>query len=642
MSKSKLSRRITWRVILIMVLFNVFVIVAVFWFDMTISSLESETRSQYIIDGIDGKLTTMLSGVEITATNNVAEFEENLDNPEMLCKAMEHELRFNNRYLGCGIGFEPDYFPGQGRWFEPYVRFVDSTHVEREQIGSAQHDYHSQAWYLKGLNLARGEGYLTDPYLDNEGGKRVLSTYVTPVFDRQGRKVGVYGIDLNLNWIEQVIADEEQRTMHLSLLEPDPDDPDDDDDETLFFIQILDSKGKKIAGSDTLDSEVLKTVMTEDSIKYKRVRMHDTVYYISSKRIASTDWTMVVAQHRFFTIINGIVVGIMILFFMLIGCLFMFFFTSHGIRRAVKPLRFLSDSAQEVAQGHFDTPLPTFMYQDEIAQLRDSFGTMQKSLKQYVEELKASTAAKASIESELNVAHSIQMSMLPKTFPPFPERDDIELYGVLKPAKAVGGDLYDFFIRDEKLFFCIGDVSGKGVPASLVMAVSRTLFRNIAVHTAEPGHIVETMNNAISDSNDSSMFVTLFVGVLDLQTGHLRYCNAGHNAPYVQGAQLPCNPNLPVGAMPDWRFEEQTVDLAEDAILFLYTDGLTEAENAQQALFGDKRVAEVISSFEGSPEALIETMTAAVRQFVGDTEQSDDLTMLAIQLHKCLKNGVKI
>ena len=227
MSKSKLSRRITWRVILIMVLFNVFVIVAVFWFDMTISSLESETRSQYIIDGIDGKLTTMLSGVEITATNNVAEFEENLDNPEMLCKAMEHELRFNNRYLGCGIGFEPDYFPGQGRWFEPYVRFVDSTHVEREQIGSAQHDYHSQAWYLKGLNLARGEGYLTDPYLDNEGGKRVLSTYVTPVFDRQGRKVGVYGIDLNLNWIEQVIADEEQRTMHLSLLEPDPDDPDD-------------------------------------------------------------------------------------------------------------------------------------------------------------------------------------------------------------------------------------------------------------------------------------------------------------------------------------------------------------------------------------------------------------------------------
>ena len=646
MSKHKLSSRITWRVILIMAIFSVFIIGVVFLFDMTISGMESETRSQYIIDGIDGKLTTMLSGVEITATNNVAEFEENLDNPEKLCKAMEHELRFNNRYLGCGMGFEPDYFPSQGRWFEPYVRFVDSTHVERDQIGSAQHDYHSQEWYLKGRSLARGKGYLTDPYFDKDGGKRLLSTFVTPVFDRQDRLVGVYGIDLNLDWIAQTIADEEQRAMNLSLLRDNEDDPADDDDETLFFIQILDSKGKKIAGSDSLDAEVLKTVMKADSLVSEKVKMNDATYYISSKRITGTGWTVVVAQHKFFAMINGIVVAIVILFFMIIGCIIMFFLTSHGIRRAIKPLRFLSDSAKEVAHGNFDAPLPTFKHQDEITQLRDSFGTMQQSLKQYVEELKASTAAKASIESELNVAHSIQMSMLPKTFPPFPERNDIELYGILKPAKAVGGDLYDFFIRDEKLFFCIGDVSGKGVPASLVMAVSRTLFRNIAVHTAEPGHIVETMNNAISDSNDSSMFVTLFVGVLDLQTGHLRYCNAGHNAPYLLPASadsslftlhsslLPVDPNLPVGAMPDWTFTEQTADIAGGSTLFLYTDGLTEAEDAQHDLFGEKRVAEVIASFKGSPEELIETMTAAVRQFVGDTEQSDDLTMLAIQLHK--------
>ena len=248
-----------------------------------------------------------------------------------------------------------------------------------------------------------------------------------------------------------------------------------------------------------------------------------------------------------------------------------------------------------------------------------------------MEELKETTAAKASIESELNVAHSIQMSMLPKTFPPFPERHDIELYGVLKPAKAVGGDLYDFFIRDEKLFFCIGDVSGKGVPASLVMAVSRTLFRNIAAHTAEPGHIVQTMNEAISDSNDNNMFVTLFVGVLDLQTGRLRYCNAAHNAPYIQGTKLPCDPNLPVGAMPDWTFTEQKAEMAPGSILFLYTDGLTEAENARQELFGEQRVTNIVTSFYGSPQKLIETMTDAVHQFVGDTEQSDDLTMLAIK-----------
>ena len=151
MGKSKLSRRITWRVILTMVLFGVLIIGAVFLFDMSASKAESEERAQHIIDVVEGKLTTMLSGVEITATNNVAEFEEQLDTPEKVYEAMLHELRFNNRYLGCGIGFEPDYFPSQGRWFEPYVRFVDSTHVERNQIGSAQHDYHHQEWYLKGL-----------------------------------------------------------------------------------------------------------------------------------------------------------------------------------------------------------------------------------------------------------------------------------------------------------------------------------------------------------------------------------------------------------------------------------------------------------------------------------------------------------
>jgi sigma-B regulation protein RsbU (phosphoserine phosphatase) len=229
------------------------------------------------------------------------------------------------------------------------------------------------------------------------------------------------------------------------------------------------------------------------------------------------------------------------------------------------------------------------------------------------------------------VAHNIQMSMLPKTFPPFPERQDIELYGTLKPAKAVGGDLYDFFIRDEKLFSCIGDVSGKGVPASLVMAVTRTLFRNVATHTAEPSHIVETMNNAISDSNDNNMFVTLFVGVLDLRKGRLHYCNAGHNAPYFQGVLLPCDPNIPVGVMSDWTFTEQEMEMTSGSILFLYTDGLTEAENARQEQFGEERLKDIVTTFKGAPRELIETMTGAVHQFVGDTEQSDDLTMLSIK-----------
>ena len=175
------------------------------------------------------------------------------------------------------------------------------------------------------------------------------------------------------------------------------------------------------------------------------------------------------------------------------------------------------------------------------------------------------------------------------------------------------------------------DVSGKGVPASLVMAVTRTLFRNVAAHTANPSHIVQTMNEAISDSNDNNMFVTLFVGVLDLQTGHLSYCNAAHNPPYLQGVALSVDCNLPVGAMPDWNFTEQETEMTPGSMLFLYTDGLTEAENIRYEQFGEQRVTDIVTTFIGTPDELIETMTDAVHQFVGDTEQSDDLTMLAIR-----------
>ena len=407
-----------------------------------------------------------------------------------------------------------------------------------------------------------------------------------------------------------------------------------DDGEIYFSIQIIDSKGNRITGSDSLDISMLKG---EQEVVDRELDMKDlkhTPYYINAKQLGATGWTLVVFQHRDLVFTWGWVLAVIIGFCMGIGCLVIFFFTTRSIRRATKPLGFLSESAQEVAKGNFDAPLPTFKHNDEVAQLRDSFGIMQQSLKEYLEEQKALSAAKAAMMSELNVAHTIQMSMIPKTFPAFPDRKDLDLYASLTPAKAVGGDLYDFFIRDDNLYFCIGDVSGKGVPASLVMAVSRTLFRNIAAHTDKPSHIVETMNVNICDGNEQCMFVTLFVGVLDLQTGRLRYSNAGHDAPYVQDEHLPCDSNLPVGITPDLKYSEQETMIAPGKILFLYTDGLTEAENSSQNLFGMQRINEVIATFEGSPQELIETMTAAVHQFVGDTEQSDDLTMLAFRIRK--------
>ena len=233
---------------------------------------------------------------------------------------------------------------------------------------------------------------------------------------------------------------------------------------------------------------------------------------------------------------------------------------------------------------------------------------------------------------ELEIARGIQMSMVPKTFPPYPERGDIDIYASIVPAKDVGGDLFDFFILDEKLYFCIGDVSGKGVPASLVMAVTRSLFRTVAAHENSPGRIVTTMNESMSDMNESSMFVTFFCGVLDMKSGHLRYCNAGHNAPVLLNttkALLPVTPNVPLGIVPDAAFQEQETDMQYDDALFLYTDGITEAENASHELFGEDRMMATLSGLKGSRDHLQE-MQKAIDAFVGDAPQSDDLTMLII------------
>ena len=237
---------------------------------------------------------------------------------------------------------------------------------------------------------------------------------------------------------------------------------------------------------------------------------------------------------------------------------------------------------------------------------------------------------KDKLDNELRISREIQMAMVPKTFPPFPERKDIDLAAAIVPAREVGGDLYDYYIRDDKLFFCIGDVSGKGVPAALVMAVTRSLFRTVSAHEKRPVHIVSSMNESMYEMNDSNMFVTLFCGVLNLNTGHLHYCNAGHNPPVVLADAvdtIPVTPNLPLGVMPDFAFQGQDCYIKEGTSLVLYTDGITEAENAGREQFGMHRLTEALKP-ESSVEENKKRVLDSVEDFVGEAERSDDITLL--------------
>jgi sigma-B regulation protein RsbU (phosphoserine phosphatase) len=636
MKKSKLSRRITWRVIAIMSFFNVLIIGAMFWSVFRISLVNSNMRGQYVVDGIVGKIESMLWAVHISSANNRDEVERNLGSPEQVFDALEREISVN-QLLGCFAAFEPDYFKGQGRWFEAYVYRADSSRYDRQQIGSPSHDYFNGPWYKKGLSRDRKDlGYLTSPYFDNSVDSSMYCSYVLPIFDRQGRKVGVYGVDLNYLWINKVIAEVEKIIKREFF---DTDESIQDRDGVInFSVQFIDSKGNRVLGSDSLDINILKA---EQEQVFSNLGMRDlkgTPYYVNYKPLPYTDWTVSVIQHRDLVFTWGGVLSFFIAFCMVVGSLVILFFTSWSIRRATKPLGFLSDSAQEVAKGNFDAPLPTFRHNDEVAQLRDSFGTMQQSLKQYMEDLKASTTAKAALESELNIARDIQLSKVPTEFP---QRPDFDIYASMTPAKAVGGDLYDFFVRDNELLFCLGDVCGKGVPAALFMMETRSLFRAYAADEDRPDRIVLKMNKTLNEHNESLMFVTLFVGILDLTTGELRYCNAGHETPLVinkEFKQLPFEGVCPVGVVADPPYVMQTVHIEPQTTILVYTDGLDEAMTADKEKIGNERIFNEVScaiqNGQTGPKELIERLKQAVHDFVGDAEQSDDLTLLAIRFGK--------
>ena len=256
--------------------------------------------------------------------------------------------------------------------------------------------------------------------------------------------------------------------------------------------------------------------------------------------------------------------------------------------------------------------------QQAYHQLEDAYGQLEET-----------TTAKERIESELRIARDIQMSMVPQTFP---QRSDLDLYGLMTPAKEVGGDLYDFEIIDNQLYFCLGDVSGKGVPASLFMTQAIRLFRAMAKQQRKPSDIATRLNNELTENNDNGMFVTMFIGEADLTTGHLYYCNAGHNPPLLDGEFIDVQPNAPIGLWPGLDYEGEEVDSIRDKLLFIYTDGLNEAEDLAQNQFGDDRLQQMLQQMKSyTASQVIDTFSQTVESHRNGAAPNDDLTMLAIR-----------
>ncbi len=240
------------------------------------------------------------------------------------------------------------------------------------------------------------------------------------------------------------------------------------------------------------------------------------------------------------------------------------------------------------------------------------------------------------IEDELTIARNIQMSLVPSQIKGKEAVPQLDICGFLQPAKFVGGDLYDYYVRDNKLIFCIGDISGKGVPAAMLMAITHSLFRTLSAHNNQPELIMQAINHSSSENNPDIMFITMFLGVLDLETGVITYCNAGHNPPILiqsgKAEYMDTAANLILGVEPDAKYTSKTLQLGAGDTLFLYTDGLTEAENIEKNLFGEENALKTADGFGNLPaEEQIGKMCQDLQRFVGTAEQSDDLTMLAIR-----------
>ena len=592
----------------------------------------------------DRAINNLMSDVAVAVKNNLFDIERHLKEPDQMQAIVERIVTQNPRIRSCGISFVDNYYPQKGRWFCPYAWRTDSMQIMTKQLGSADYDYLSTKWFKNAA--ARDSAYWSEPFFDGQDAKTPLVAYLYPIRDQQGSVVAILGADLSLDFMTQILEEQDSIFDHESWTIPGllqsfvlasngtyithPDNR--RIQKGNFFVHVKDADESGLA--EKIVNEIKERKTSNDETE-EVVMVNRKESYVFYSPLTGSDWMLMVTIPVFGLDVFGVVIGILILLIIVVVLLVTFLVCFLTIKRTANPLKQLADAADKVAQGQFDTPLPTVKHRDEICQLRDSFENMQHSLTEYIENLKMTTSAKASMENELKIAHGIQMNMLPKTYPAFPNRDDIDIFGQVTPAKAVGGDLYDFFIRDEKLYFCIGDVSGKGVPGSLVMAVTRSLFRNIAAHTTEPEQVVMGINDSLCDNNETNMFVTFFVGVIDLATGNMDYCNAGHDQPLLltdgEVGLLPCDPNLPAGVLPEWNYSRQQIQLKRGATLFLYTDGLNEAEDIDHQQFEMERVMETAKAAGNSPQELIAAMTAAVGQFVGGAEQSDDLTMLAIQ-----------
>lgn len=631
---SFVKRSLATRMSLLTVIFAAIILIAAlgYMFNVSRQAIRKEAidRATNQLENTVLRVNNILDYVEVATNNTAWLINRHLDSPDLMFEYSRRILENNPDLNGCSIAFEPYFFPERGRYFSAYS-YNDNGVIETTQEGNEHYEYFYLDWYQLCKLLDRP--VWTEPFIDYNpeeiNSNDMIASYCKPLKDKEGKYIGTLSVDLSLSWLSNTISAVKPYPNSYSIMIGQGGTYFVHPDSTKLVYQTIFTESMEHPDTAMVS---LGHAMQRGEEGMRQLKVNGEDCYVFYKPLSTTGWSVAIVCpesdifggfNKLRRSVTGTVIGGLLLLMLVCG---------RFIRREIRPLTKLARQAETIASGDFSVTLPEDGRTDEIGQLSESFTNMQHSLVTYIDELKTTTAQKASIENELKVASDIQMSMVPRLFPAFPNREDIDLYASMTPAKEVGGDLYDFFIQDEILYFCVGDVSGKGIPASLFMAVTRNLFRIVAQQGLPPAEIASHINNILSVDNDRGMFVTMFIGKADLRTGHLDYCNCGHNAPIIDGQFLKMQyDNQPLGLWEDDPFYGESIDDIKGKQFLLYTDGLNEAENPEKELLGNTRLIELMQDAQDmNARHVVNMLKAAVEEHRAGADPNDDLTLLCL------------
>lgn len=605
-----------------------------------------EENAQNLALSTVNRIDAVLNPVE-KIPESLAYFLEIADPDEKdLLRHLKATIENNSVIYGGTVAFEPNAFNRDSLYYAPYY-YKDSDEMKLTWLGGETYRYFYWDWYQVPAELKRP--IWSEPYYDEGGGEILMSTYSVPFYSTvsgERKFMGIVTADISLAWLQEFVDQIEILQSGYGFLiskfgtvvtHPDQSKI---MNETIFSMaEARDDSGLRNIGRRMIKGKsgfVQTSSLTDGKKSY--------MYYAPMR---SSGWSLGVLFPEDELMADAKRLSKNLFLLGLIGLALLVIAVSLIANSITKPLRSLVQASERVAQGDLDVKLPPVKYHDEIGRMSDSFSNMLRSLKDYIEIYAETAAAKERMESELKVAHNIQLSIIPRTFPPFPNRQEIDIYADLNPAKEVGGDYYDFFLIDDNhLCFTIGDVSGKGVPASLYMAVTRTLIRAKTVHGLSPAKVITRVNHDLCLDDSTAMFVTIFLGILDLRTGEIEYCNAGHDLPFLirrEGEVEPMgNPEgLVVGIFEDFEYKTSRFLLSQGDTVFLFTDGVTEAMNKDQVMYSEDRLEEFLKKQHNSnPTELINKLIEEVESFSAGAEQSDDITILALKYNGVSKMQV--